>query len=253
MPVLVALSTFVSTTLGGLFALRHRDRLHLILGFSAGILLGVVAFDLLPELFELVEDTGTSPRLPMVALVVAFLVFHVVEKSVLMHGAHEDEYGGGHGHHHGRHTPSADHPRMGVVSAAALSLHSLTDGIAIGLAFQASTEVGFAVAVAVIAHDFADGLNMVSLMLTHGNSRRHTLGMLAVDALAPVLGAALTLLVTVPGPVLVVALGSFTGVLLYICTSDILPEAHATHPSRATLAMTVAGAALMFVVMGYAL
>ena len=38
--VLLALTTFFSTTAGGLFALKFRDRLHLILGFTAGVLLG---------------------------------------------------------------------------------------------------------------------------------------------------------------------------------------------------------------------
>lgn len=245
MPVLIAAATLVSTTLGGVFALRHRDRLHLILGFSAGVLLGVVAFDLLPEIFELAADTSTSTDLAMAALVIAFLVFHVAEKTVLIHAAHEDEYGGTDSHHH--------HQNLGLVSASALCLHSLIDGIAIGIAFQAGTAVGVAVALAVLAHDFADGLNTVSLMLSHGNSRRRTLTLLGVDAVAPVAGAALTLLFTVPDRWLLIALGSFAGVLLYICTADILPEAHANHPSRATLACTVGGAALMFGVMTYAL
>lgn len=265
MPVLIAAATFASTGLGGLFALRHKDRLHLILGLSAGVLLGVIAFDLFPEIFELASKTGRSTNVAMIALVVSFLAFHAAEKTVLIHAAHEDEYGGSEahqhtltgthgGHHHGIAASSRDgNPKLGLVSAVALSLHSLVDGIAIGLAFQAGTQVGVAVALAVIAHDFADGLNTVSLMLSHGNSRRLTLTLLGVDALAPVVGAALTLLVTVPDNWLLVALGSFTGVLLYICTADILPEAHANHPSRATLACTIAGTALMYVVMTFAL
>ena len=234
--ILLALSTFVSTGLGGLFALRNRDRLHLILGFTAGVLLGVVAFDVLPEVADLSGATGTSFKVPMIALVAGFLIFHVIEKSVLIHSAHEGEYAG---HHH---------PTVGVASALALAGHSFADGIAIGLAFQVNNGVGFAVAIAVIGHDFADGLNTVSLMLTHGNSRRRALLLLLLDSLAPVLGAAATLLFTVPDTGLLVYLGAFAGFLLYIGASDILPEAHADHPSGATLVMTVAGAALMYVV-----
>jgi zinc transporter ZupT len=47
-------------------------------------------------------------------------------------------------------------------------------------------------------------------------------------------------------------LGYFAGFLLYLATADILPEAHARHPSRLTLACTVAGAGFMWLVVGLA-
>lgn len=234
----LALGTFVSTGLGGLFALRNRDRLHLVLGFTAGVILGVVAFDVLPEMVVLSQRTHVDFGVPMIALVVGFLGFHVVEKSLVMHNAHEGEYAA-----HVHHSPS-----VGLASALALAGHSLADGIAIGLAFQVGDGVGLAVAVAVIGHDFADGLNTVALMLVHGNTRRRALLLLGLDALTPLVGVLLTLLVTVPDRGLLLYLGAFAGFLLYIGASDILPEAHADHPSRLTLVMTITGAALMWVV-----
>jgi zinc transporter ZupT len=256
MVLLVALATLVSTTIGGLVALRFRDRLHLVLGFTAGVILGVVAFDLLPEIFTLVHETHTSVKVPMGALVVAFLGFHVLEKSMLVHAAHEQEYGEhehtpGHGVTGTAVSVGHNHPRVGVASALALCAHSFTDGLGIGLAFQINNGVGVAVALAVIAHDFADGLNTVGLMVRHGNSRRDALRLLAIDALAPMAGAAVTLAVHVPERVLLVSLGAFAGFLLYIGASDILPEAHANHPSRVTMLMTVTGTALIFVVVNF--
>ncbi len=235
MVILLALSTFVSTGLGGLFALRNKDRLHLVLGFTAGVILGVVAFDVLPEMVKLAAATGTDFGVPMVALVVGFLAFHVVEKSILIHDVHESEYA------------THSHPTVGLASALALSGHSLADGVAIGLAFQVSSSVGVAVAVAVIGHDFADGLNTMALMLAHGNSRKRSLLLLLLDAVAPLVGAASTLLFTLPDTGLLLYLGAFAGFLLYIGASDILPEAHASHPSRLTLVMTILGAGLMWV------
>lgn len=240
MLLLLAFGTFVSTTFGGLFALRYRDRLHLILGFSAGVILGVVAFDVLPEISRLAGETHTAFKVPMIALVVGFLAFHIVEKSLLIHNAHEDEYGA-HDHRH---------PAVGVASALALAGHSLTDGIAIGLAFQVSASVGVGVAIAVIGHDFADGLNTVALMLTNRSSRRNALRFLALDALTPLAGVGLTLLFHVPDRGLLIYLGAFAGFLLYIGASDVLPEAHAKHPSGKTLALTVLGAVLMYVIIG---
>jgi ZIP family zinc transporter len=238
-PVLIALVTFGSTALGGLFALRHRDRLHRILGFTAGVLLGVVAFDLLPEIDDLAHATGTAFSDAMVALVIGFLTFHVIEKLTIIHAAHEAEYAPGHQH---------EHPQLGVISALALSAHSFFDGVGIGLAFQLSSAVGLAVALAVIARDFSDGLNTVALMLLNGNTSARSLALLALDASTPVLGAASTLFFQVGDRLLLLYLGFFAGFLLYIGASDILPEAHANHPSRLTLALTITGTALIFLV-----
>lgn len=238
MALVLAFVTVVSTTLGGLVALRARDRLHLVLGFAAGVMLGLVAFDLVPELFELSDlHVGGVPAV-MVAFAAGFLLLHFVERSVAMHGAHEGEYEP-HTHHN---------PRVGVASASALVVHSFLDGVGIGLAFQVDQRVGVAVAIAVIAHDFADGLNTVTVMRTHGNGSRRTVAMLAGDAVAPILGAVSTLFFSVSDDVLALYLGGFAGFLLYLATADILPEAHARHPSRLTLLSTLGGLGLMWFV-----
>jgi zinc transporter ZupT len=235
--VLFALCTVLSTSLGGLAALRSHDRLHLILGFAGGVMLGLVAFDLLPELFSLSDTHLLGVPAPMVAFAVGFLVLHVVERAVALHGAHESEYDT---HHHT--------PGVGLASAIALSAHSFLDGVGIGLAFQVNGTVGVAVAIAVVTHDFADGLNTVTVMRIHGNGRRRTLALLAADALAPAVGAFSTLFFSVSDGVLALYLGAFAGFLLYLATADILPEAHARHPSRLTLVSTVAGMAVMWCV-----
>lgn len=232
--VLLAFGTFLSTLAGGFVAIKNKHYIHHILGLTAGIILGVIAFEILPELFELVHANNMNPTAPMVALVVGFLTFHILEKSVLLHHAHETEYG------------KHKHPHVGLVSALALSGHSFLDGVGIGLAFQISAPVGVAVAIAVIGHDFADGLNTVSLMLNHKNSVKKSIKLLFLDALAPVLGVLSTMFFTISEPQLVIYLGFFAGFLLYIGTSDILPQAHEENSSRLTIGLTILGAALMF-------
>lgn len=233
---LISLLTVVSTGIGGLFALRYKDKLHRILGFTAGVILGVVAFDVLPEIFKQVQESHINPELPMLALVFGFLTFHIIEKNIILHGAHEGEY----------HTHA--HPSVGVFSAVMLIAHSFLDGVGIGLAFHINPATGFLVAIAVIAHDFADGMNTVSLLLRHGNSSKRSRRFLLIDSLAPAAGAASTAFFTLGGSGLTIYLGLFCGVLLYICAADILPEAHAKHSSRATMALTVLGAGLIFLV-----
>jgi zinc transporter ZupT len=242
--LVLSLVTLFSTSAGGLFALRFQDRLHLLLGFSAGALLGVVAFDLLPEIFDLSKRLGDGRcQSAMIALTCAFLLFHGLEKFVLVRRVHEGDYA------------PRDHPDVGVLSAAALIGHSLMDGVGLGLAFQVSPAVGISVAIAVIAHDFCDGLNTVSLMLVHRNKTPRALGMLALDAVAPVLGVASTLAFAVPPETLVLYLGFFAGFLLHIGVSDVLPQAHlraGSAHSKSLIALTVAGASFVYAVMALA-
>jgi zinc transporter ZupT len=225
---------FLSTLIGGWFAIRHTRRLRHILGFSAGIVMGVIAFDILPEMFAIVHEFELSPTYPMIALMLGFLTFHVIEKLLLLHHEHETQYG--------KHR----HPQVGMFSSLALGAHSLLDGIGIGLAFQVNMAVGVAVSVALVAHKFADGLNAASLMLTHKNSIKRTVYMVALNAVLPIVGVISTLFFVLPEQYLPLYLGFFAGTFLYIGASDILPQAHDEKSDRFTIFLTVLGVACMF-------
>jgi zinc transporter ZupT len=193
-PVLVAFGAFVATLVGGLAALRFRDQQHLILGLSAGLMLGVVGFDLVPE--ALSQQPGELFGVPsvMLAAVLGFLTLHIIERSLAIHRWHEGEQGEYAGHVHA--------PGLGIFAASALVGHSLLDGLAIGAGFQVGSTVGAVVAVAVLSHDFADGFNTYTITSLYGNDRQRALTLLVADALAPVTGAAITLLVTIPQQIL---------------------------------------------------
>ncbi len=225
---------FVSTLLGGWFAIRHKNQLRHILGFTAGIILGVIAFDILPEMFEIIHHFELDATWAMIALVVGFLGFHIVEKLLLLHHEHETQYG--------KHR----HPQVGILSSLALGGHGLLDGVGIGLAFQVNAGVGVAVSLALVAHKFADGLNAASLMLLHKNSIKRTMYMVFVNAVLPIVGALSTLLFVLPEHYLPLYLGFFAGFLLYIGASDILPQAHDEKSDKLTILLTVFGVIFMF-------
>ena len=235
--VIAAMLAFLTTMAGGAFAFRAGERLRLVLGFTAGVLLGVVAFDVLPEIVEVNGRLGRSIEVSMIALVAGFLAFHAAEKLLLIHHHGEEETDAGH-----------RHPTIGVLSASALVGHSYLDGLGIGFAFQVSAETGLIVTLAVLAHDFADGMNTVSLMLLHRNPARRAVTMLALDGVAPVVGAASTLVVRLPPEALAIYLGLFGGLLLYIGAAEILPEVHSGRSSRWAVALTGLGALCIYVV-----
>ncbi len=219
--------------LGGLLALRLRDRLHLILGFSAGAVVAVAFFDLIPEALELGKAAYDASFLLSVAAL-GFLAYLVLDRALLMHS----------------HAGEAEHVHesRGVAGASTLSLHSFLDGIGIGLAFQVSPAVGLVVTVAVLVHDFSDGINTVNYILKHHGSWRKALQWLLLDALAPVLGIVATLFFALSAAHLAVVLALFAGFFLYIGASDLIPESHHAHPTFLTTAMTALGMAVLFVV-----
>ena len=102
-----AFLTFCSTFFGGLFSLKFKKSLRFIMSFTAGVLLGVVAFDLLPEITTRVQQGSATMTGAMIALVAGFLVFHTLEKTILIHHSHEDSYA------------THKHPHVGIASAIA--------------------------------------------------------------------------------------------------------------------------------------
>lgn len=238
--VLISFLTFLSTYLGGIFALKNRDKLHFIMSFTAGVLLGVSFFDILPEAINLINQNKLSITPFTIMIVSGFLVFHIIEKSLLIHHAHEEEYA------------DHKHPTIGMVGAGGLSFHSFLDGIGIGLGFQVSTHVGLLISLAVIAHDFSDGLNTVTIMLNHKNKIGKAYAMLFLDAVTPILGALSTLLFKISADMLIMYLGFFIGFLLYIGASDLLPEAHSKHSSWKMVGLTILGSVFIFFVSRFA-
>ncbi len=235
--IVLALATLLATFLGGLFALSFRDKSHLIIGFSAGAVIGVAFFDLIPEAFEL--GTVHGEFIPLL-IAIGFISYLVLDRMIGGHG-HDD-----HGHE------GHDHGSRGVLRATSLSIHSLLDGLGIGFAFQVSPLLGSIVAVAVLAHSFSDGINTVSAILKSGGAKIRALKWLTVDALAPALGIVITLFVSVSESTLAIIIALFCGSFLYLGASDLIPESYHNHPTKWTTIATILGAVLIYIIIHFA-
>jgi len=239
MAVLIAFATVLATFLGGALALRSKDHLHLVLGLSGGLLLGLVAFDLIPEVFELTDVEIWHTPAVMVSFVVGFLLLHILERASGIHEPTDSEYELGHSH---------THDRTGIVAAGGMVIHVFLDGVSIGLAFQVSETLGWVVGIAVVAHAFTDGLNTVSMLISSGKWQSRAILLLIADGVARVGGALLGTRIQISDTTVGIYLALFAGFLIYLATSHILPEAHSKHPSRVTLVTTGLGALMMFVI-----
>ncbi|MCR4333873.1 MAG: ZIP family metal transporter [Patescibacteria group bacterium] len=241
----IALAASVATFIGGSFALRFRDKLHLILGFSAGAVAGLALFDLLPEAIDLGIAYYSAATIALF-IALGFFGYFILDRLILLH-THEDpsmEFGA----RDDDGLPRAE--SRGFFGALTLSAHSFLDGIAIGIGFQASAAVGVVVTAAVLTHDFSDGINTVNLILKNGGTWKRAFRWLLVDAAAPVAGAASTLFFRIPESVIGLVLAVFVGSFLYLSASDLIPESHHRHPRALTTVMTLLGALVLYIVVG---
>lgn len=239
MVTFIAIATGIMTFIGGALALRLRDKLHLILGFSAGAVIGVAFFDLLPESIELGSKFHPIPT-SLLYTAIGFLLYLVVDRMF----AH-------HGHSHEIHEVPHDEHR-GDLRAGSMSVHSFLDGIGIGLSFHVSIALGLVVTFAVLAHDFSDGINTVSAVLKNGGSRSKAWRWLIADSLTPIIGVTVAYLYPVSEQTLAVLLSIFAGLFLYIGASDLIPESFHGHPTKWTTIMTIIGAGVIYIVISLA-
>jgi ZIP family zinc transporter len=238
MAIVFAAITVLATTFGGFIALKSSDRFHLILGLSAGLLLGLVGFDLLPEVFRLNKSLWLGVPAVSVAILIGFLSLHIIEGAFGSHEPAESDYGHDHEHHN----------IAGAVGAVAMGGHVFLDGVGLGVAFHVSNALGFAVFLAVLVHAFSDGLNTVSLMVKSGHWTSRSYALLGVDAVARIGGATFGTYLALSQSLMSIYLALFSGFVIYLATSHILPEAHSRHSSRWTFGATVLGVAMMWVI-----
>lgn len=218
-----ALATVGATFAGGLAALRLARDLTTAIALTGGVVVAVALFHVLPESIEIVED----PRRVGLLAGGGFLAFFLAERLLVLH--HRDAPEDARAHHH-----------VGALGAGGLAAHTFVDGLGIGLAFSVDTTTGVLVFLAVIAHDFADGLNAVAFVLHQGGDRARALRWLSVVAVAPLLGALTGAALDVSEDSLGDVLGIYAGFFLAMGATDLLPHAH-EHPSAKRIAVTVAG------------
>lgn len=233
---LLTVAASLAALIGAYTAMRSRGSINVALALTSGLVLGLVTFDLLPEIFDIAHTQNLDPVWPMISLTAGFLLFHIFETFVPLHQSSEERYG------------PHRHPRLGTVRAIALSGHSFLDGLSIGVAFQVSTAVGSAVAIAVIGHRFADGFDTTTFMLYNQNKLSHIRRWLAVVIVMPVIGGLASLVFTLSEEALAIYLGFFAGFILYIAASNLIPQAHSGNFSRKSIGLTVLGAAFILLI-----
>lgn len=211
---LYALCIFAISFAGGLVPLVRRwtkPQLRTLIGLSAGIILGVLFFDLLPQVSQ------ATPYFFTFALA-GFTLLLALEKFVFIHPHETEELAG---------------RRSGLAAYVGISFHSLMDGLALGSSTMLPS-LASPVVFAILAHKVPDTFSLASILTFFGYSRRRTMLLLLFFSLLTPLGGilAMWLLRGVGEATLGALLGVASGTFLFIATSDLLPHAHEDHSSR---------------------
>jgi len=232
--------TFFSTLFGGFLATKYKLKIDYFVAFAAGVLIGISMFELLPEALNLAINLNFPIENIMYVTILGFVFLFILERYISVHKVCDEDS-----------CQNVRHPKGGMYGALELSAHSFFDGFAIGVGFQFNFSVGVIVAIAVISHDFSDGLNTATLMLKSGNSIKSTLKFLLLDAITPLLGVAVTLFINFPEIVLILILPFFSGGFLYLGAGDLLPDVHGSNPSGKVLLLSLAGISVALIISAF--
>lgn len=219
-PLIIALVPF--------FRVQISERaLHLMLGFSAGILGSMTFVTILPEAFDVAREISAPSMYVSFGGALGFFVLLVVERYLLV----TEEIHGGHFHIHAK--PTLD-PRHGVIGVSALIVHGFMDGFVIPIGFSAGAPVGIAIALAVAIHQIPDSFAALSLALGTADNKKQAFSYVFVTAIDTPLGIGLGLLSTGLGSFMIpIGLGFSAGTFIYVSAADLVPELQ--HKSRSPL------------------
>ena len=246
--ITTALTGVGGLALGGLLAvLVHgpSDRqMSLLLRFTAGIMLGVVCFDLIADAREQMNMVAV-----IVWIVVGFLATFLLNCWINQHAHHVHSHAGSDDSHEetgmcacGGHTLHT----AGVVLAAAVALHNMPVGMAIGATFagetHAGTHAGIIAALIIALHNLPEGMSIAAPLLSGGARPARAVMLAAVSGIPTIFGALLGYSVgAVNGALLGISMCFAAGAMLYVVLGELLPEAEQLWRHRLSGIATLAG------------
>ena len=229
--IAIGIAASAVTYLGGSIAIGLKDRLPLILGLAAGIVVGVALFDLLPEALE-IGAAHYGSQVLFAAVGLGMVLYMALDRGLAA-------------------LPASYARARRHLGPASLTLHSLIDGLGIGITFHLSSTAGIVMAIGVLTHDVADGINTVTLSLMD-NTIAVTRRWLIANSLAPIAGVIVATRVDIGDRALAPLLAMFGGAFLYIGACQLIPRRLAANRSPSAALTIAAGMAFIYTVLDFA-
>jgi zinc and cadmium transporter len=211
------------------------NRLAMIIGFSAGLMLAAALHELLPEALEKAQSQA------LIGAGLGFMVLYVVERLTHFHACRHRECNvEGDDHVHGHVHTHANTTLLGI------GLHNFIDGLITAAAFAVSSVAGILVLCAIVLHQIAVGVSLGALLLRAGTQRKQALISTAMAGSFIVWGALCYYVLPVNEAIGGFLLGVAGGSFLYIGACDLLPEAHHKDEGLVVMLSTLCGYAFAF-------
>ncbi len=129
-----------------------------------------------------------------------------------------------------------------------MTVHSVAEGVGVGVAFGGEKTLGVLIAVAIAVHNIPEGLAISLVLVPRGTSIRTAAAWSVFSSIPqPVMAVPAFLFVETFTGFLPVGLGFAAGAMLWLVSADLLPEALMT-TRRSTVAFAVAGSGLAMLV-----
>lgn len=244
--------TWFLTALGSglvfFFKTINRKVLDSMLGFAAGVMIAASFWSLLSPAIEMSEAEGMLPWLPPLIGFLSGGFFLKIADSVIPHlhiGLPAEQTEG-----------VKSNWKRSILLVAAITLHNIPEGLAVGVAFGAigaglpsATLAGAAaLAVGIGLQNFPEGAAVSIPLRREGVSRLKSFwyGQLSgiVEPVAGVVGAAAVLYIR---PLLPYALAFAAGAMIYVVVEELIPEAQSSNNSDFATMGTLLGFAVMMV------
>lgn len=226
------LTLIVGLTMGigsfiSFFAKETNKRfLALSLSFSAGIMVYVAFMAILPEGLELIEENlghETGHTIGLVAFFSGMIIVAIIEKLVHILGGDHDHHHSGHHHIH----TEGDHlNKLGIVSAIAIAVHNLPEGLAIFTAGLNDISLAIPIALAVVMHNIPLGMAISIPIYYSSKSRKKAFAYTILVGLCQPLGAILgyLLLYKFFSDVLFgILFAMIAGIMIFVAVDELLP------------------------------
>lgn len=271
--LITALTGVGGLALGGGFAAAIHSpserSVSLLLRFTAGVMFSVVCFDLIADA---TEDASIFPVIAWI--LIGYFCTYLLNCWIDKQAHHSHSHGGhdhhGHNHDHDHHEAHEDHhdPHQemcacghhtlhtaGLVLAAAVALHNMPVGMAIGATFagaaQAASSGGILAALIIGLHNLPEGMSIAAPLLSSGSRPAAAIGVAAVSGIPTIVGAMLGYSLGTMNPTLLcISLSFAAGAMLYVIFGELLPESEHLWQHKlsglATMLGLLLGLALIF-------
>lgn len=188
---------------------------HFILPVAVGTFLGIVFFELIPETLEASHDWG--PIVILAGFFGFYLLSHVL-----------DTY-----HHHHAHAQDACAHNSARMLLVGDGIHNLADGIVIGSAFILNPIAGVLTTIGIALHEIPQEIAEFGILMRSGCTRTQAIFYNFLSASSVFVGVLVAFaFFTIAEQYLFILTGVAAGNLLYIASSDLIPELRQSHKNH---------------------